>query len=473
MSRLNFSHDAEAGTMYCYFTELEAGQVQFELEYPAAVLLDRQDRLIGLRVDLDDDITLDQLDLALDLPGIFLNERGQLKISVSDDEVARAVGLEETALLDLDDDGLCLGIEFALPEAYRSEECLAPLAPLMIELDDTIVGREGPVVFAMPEAAAADADETGADETLPTPATEHLRSGFVALVGKPNVGKSTLLNRLLGQKVAIVSPRPQTTRVPLRGILNRDDAQIIFTDTPGIHDPRHKLGELMVDLARRVIPEADVICFMVDITAPPSQLDRKIAAQLRRARAPRLLLLNKVDQKSQPGRKPDPSAIVQAYRDLGEWDMELAISARSGAGLPALIDELVARLPQGQRLYPGDQVADQSEQHLVAELLREKVLRFTEHEVPHAVAVEVDEWEQQEQRLYIRMSINVERDSQKGIIIGAGGQMLKQIGSAARRDIERLLDQPVFLDIWVKVRPNWRDDPSSLNWLGYRRRNLQ
>ncbi len=475
MPSLNFSHDPEAGTIYCYFAELEAGQVQFELEYPAALLLDQHDQVLGLRVDLDDDVTLDQLELALDLPGIFLNERGQLKISVGDAEPVRAIGLEETALLDLDADGLCLGIEIVIPEVYRSAERLAPLAPLMIPLDDAIIGREGPVVFSMPETATEDhsTDTIDTGKAPPTAPPADVRSGFVALVGKPNVGKSTLLNQLLGQKVAIVSPRPQTTRVPLRGILNRDDAQIIFIDTPGIHDPRHKLGELMVDLARRVIPEADVICFMVDITAPPSQLDRQIAAQLRRARAPKLLLLNKVDQKPQPGRKLDPAAIVQAYRELGEWDMELAISARSGAGLPALLDELVARLPQGQRLYPSDQIADQSEQQLVAELLREKVLRFTEHEVPHAVAVEVDEWEQQEQRLYIRMSINVERDSQKGIIIGAGGQMLKQIGSAARRDIERLLGQPVFLDIWVKVRPNWRDDPSSLNWLGYRRRNLQ
>jgi GTPase len=471
MPSLNFSHDPEAGTLYCYFTELQAGQVQFELEYPTALLLDRHDRVLGLRVDLDDDITLDQLELALDLPGIFLNERGQLKITVGDDEPARAIGLAETALLDLDADGICLGIEIVIPDMYRNTESLVPLAALMIPLDDAVIGREGPVVFAMPTATAEDQAASDAGAISPTAPTEVVRSGFVALVGKPNVGKSTLLNQLLGQKVAIVSPRPQTTRVPLRGILNRADAQIIFIDTPGIHDPRHKLGELMVDLARRVIPEADVICFMVDITAPPSRLDRQIAAQLQRARAPRLLLLNKVDQKPQPGRKLDPAAIVQAYRELGEWDMELAISARSGAGLPALLDELIARLPQDRRLYPSDQIADQSEQQLVAELLREKVLRFTEHEVPHAVAIEVDEWEQQEQRLYIRMSINVERDSQKGIIIGAGGQMLKQIGSAARSDIERLLDQPVFLDIWVKVRPNWRDDPASLNWLGYRRKD--
>jgi GTP-binding protein Era len=288
------------------------------------------------------------------------------------------------------------------------------------------------------------------------------RVGFVALVGKPNVGKSTLLNALLGQKVAIVSWRPQTTRVPLRGILTREDAQVIFIDTPGIHEPNHALGEFMVKLANRIIPEADIICMMVDISTPPTELDRRIARQVSQANLPRLLVLNKVDVRPRHGSQ------LEAYRDLGEWDMEIAVSARKGTGLPALLDELVARLPLGEPLYPEDWMVDQSVRHLAAEMVREKALFFTQQEVPHAVAVEVEEWQEKDHATYIRMTINVERDSQKGILIGAGGAMLKRIGQAARADIERMLECPVYLDLWVKTRPNWRNDLSSLGWLGYK-----
>jgi GTP-binding protein Era len=289
-----------------------------------------------------------------------------------------------------------------------------------------------------------------------------LHVGFVALVGKPNVGKSTLLNRLLGQKVSIVSWRPQTTRVPLRGILNRPDAQVIFIDTPGIHEPNHKLGQFMVKLAQQAIPDADVVCMMVDISTPPSKLDQLIARQVSQASKPRILVLNKLDERPRHGSQLD------AYRALGTWDMEVAISARTGDGLPTLLNELVARLPEGEPLYPEDWLVDQDERHLAGELVREKVLRFTEQEVPHAVAVEVEEWEEKEHATYIRMTINVERDSQKSIIIGANGAMLKRIGQAARADIERMLDQRVYLDLWVKTRPNWRNNAASLGWLGYK-----
>ncbi len=290
----------------------------------------------------------------------------------------------------------------------------------------------------------------------------------MALVGKPNVGKSTLLNALLGQKVAIVSPRPQTTRVPMRGILSRPGAQIIFVDTPGIHQPNHALGKLMVDLAERTLPNADVIGFMVDIGQPPSQLDRRIAAQVQRARGKKLLILNKVDVKPRDGRSH-----LEEYRTLGTWELELAISARRRLGLTTLLDEIVARLPEGPLLYPEEQVTDQSEQQLAAEFVREKVLYHTQHEVPHAVAVEVEEWEEREQAIFIRMTINVERDGQKAILIGAGGAMLKKIGTAARHEIERLVGRQIFLELWVKVRPNWRDDPSALGWLGYRAKDFQ
>lgn len=302
--------------------------------------------------------------------------------------------------------------------------------------------------------------ESDSSQMMPDEPTR--RVGFVALVGKPNVGKSTLLNALLGQKVAIVSWRPQTTRVPLRGILTREDAQVIFIDTPGIHEPNHALGEFMVKLANRVIPEADIICMMVDISMPPSELDRRIARQVNQADKPRLLVLNKVDVRPRHGSQ------LEAYRDLGEWDMEIAVSARKGTGLPALLEEIVARLPLGEPLYPEDWMVDQSVRHLAAELVREKALLFTQQEVPHAVAVEVEEWQEKDHATYIRMTINVERDSQKGILIGAGGAMLKRIGQAARADIERMLECSVYLDLWVKTRPNWRNDLSSLGWLGYK-----
>ncbi|HET9221260.1 MAG TPA: GTPase Era, partial [Roseiflexaceae bacterium] len=292
--------------------------------------------------------------------------------------------------------------------------------------------------------------------------SDNFRAGFVALVGKPNVGKSTLLNALLGQKVAIVSPKPQTTRIPMRGILTRPDAQVIFVDTPGIHDPRTKLGSFMVDQARRAIPDADVVCFLVDITVPPARLDRRIAELVRRGRAPRLLVLNKVDQPNPHGQEH-----LEAYRALGPWDMELAVSALKREGLDTLLDEIVQRLPPGPPHYPEDQLTDQSIREQAAELVREQVLRHIEQEVPHGVAVEIEEWEEKEHAVYIRMTIYVEKESQKGILIGSSGAMLKRIGSGARRGIEELLGRVAYLDLWVKARPNWRDDPSSLRWLGY------
>ncbi len=289
-----------------------------------------------------------------------------------------------------------------------------------------------------------------------------LQSGFVALVGRPNVGKSTLMNAILGQKVAIVSFLPQTTRVPLRGILNRPDAQVIFVDTPGLHNPRHALGQMMVKLAQQTIPSADVVCMMVDMSVPPNRLDVQIAEQVCAAHAPRLLVLNKVDLRPRNGPHLDD------YRALGTWDMEIAVSARTKVGVDAFVEEVIARLPIGEQLYPEDWVSDQSVQNLAAELVREKVLLLTKQEVPHSVAVEAEEWEDREDITYIRMTINVEKQSQKGIIIGAKGAMLKQIGSTARIDIERMIERPVYLDVWVKVRENWRNDPASLGWLGYR-----
>ncbi len=468
---LQFSHDPEATTLYAYFTELEAGQAVYTLEYPASLLLDGDGQVVGLRLDLDDEVTLDQLELALDDEfGRLDMETGFLSILIPGGVAARAVALEQTAILDLDADERILGVELAPPADLLTPERLVRLASVMVSLDDAPQAGEGPVVF-VPEPEVEEPEELEEPETAPstldrqppTPDQPRLRSGFVALVGKPNVGKSTLLNALLGQKVTIVSPRAQTTRVPVRGILSRPDAQVVFIDTPGIHKPSHKMGQFMVDLAERSLPGADVICFMVDISQPPSQLDRQIAEQVQRARGHRLLLLNKVDVPPRRG-----GTYMEEYRDLGRWEMELAISARRGQGLAGLLDEIVARLPHGHALYPTEQVTDQTEQQLAGELVREKVLFFIQQEVPHAVAVEVDEWEQKDAAVYIRMTINVEKSSQKGILIGAGGAMLKRIGSAARQDIERMLAQKVFLELWVKVRENWRDDISAMGWLGYR-----
>ncbi|OAN46463.1 GTPase Era [Chloroflexus islandicus] len=463
------SLDNDAGTLYFYFLDLEAGQVAGMMEYPAHLLLDAQGAIFGCRIDLDDEVILSQLELALDGPYNWLDgQYGHLYIRMADEEPAEVVDLDETAVLDLDAGDLVVGVELMLPEEWRTPERLARLAPLLVPFDDEPVAGEGPVVFGPP----AIVDEAAAEEAVPPELAaippEQWRSGFVALVGKPNVGKSTLLNALLGEKVAIVSPRPQTTRVPVRGILTRPGEQIIFIDTPGIHEPDHRLGKLMVELAERTLPNADVICFMVDISQPPSKLDRMIAQQVQRARGHKLLVLNKVDQKPrQPG-----ADYLPAYRELGEWDMEIAISAYRRLGLAALLSEISARLPAGPPLYPLDQITDQNEQQLAAEFVREKALFYLQQEVPHAIAIEVEEWIEKETATYIRMTINVEKESQKGILIGAGGGMLKKIGSAARSSIERMLGRPVFLDLWVKVRPNWRDDPSALGWLGYRAKNF-
>jgi GTPase len=459
---LTFSHDPEAGTLYAYFTELEAGQVAYVLEYPAALAVDAAGQVIGLRVELDDEVTLNQLELALEHEHCRLDmETGYLWLLIAEEEPAEVVPLTEAAILDLDGEEVILGVEIVVAEEWSTSERFARLAPQMVALEDLPQAGEGPVVFTVGTPVAVD-EEVGAP-SIETQPTASLRSGFVAIVGKPNVGKSTLLNALLGQKVAIVSPRPQTTRVPVRGILNRSEGQIVFIDTPGIHEPRHRLGKFMVDLARKALPGADLICFMVDISQPPSKLDVQIAEQVRRARAKKLLLLNKVDLPPRHG-----ESYLEAYRDLGDWEMELAISAQEQIGLEALVEEIIKRLPIGPAHYDTEQVTDQSEQQLVAELVREKVLLFTQQEVPHAVAVEVEEWEEKDQATYIRLSVNVEKESQKGILIGAGGSMLKRIGSAARSDVERMLGRPAYLDLWVKVRENWRDDPSALNWLGYR-----
>jgi len=301
------------------------------------------------------------------------------------------------------------------------------------------------------------------------------RSGFVAVIGKPNVGKSTLINAWLGHKIAIVSPKPQTTRHRLRGILTRPDAQVIFVDTPGIHQPRHKLGEFMVETATKSIPDADVVLFLVDVSEMPTAEDEQIARLIEeQGQSPVVLVLNKADllppDKVQPHSNAyfelvqyDAWVECEAYRN--QWMM---ISATRGDNRDKLLDMVVARLPEGPRYYPPDQLTDQNMRFIVAELIREQVLRFVHQEVPHAVAVIVEDWKQRREDLtYIGATIFVEKDSQKGIIIGQGGRMLKRIGRAAREEIEQLVGNRVYLDLWVKVRQKWRKDEDELRRLGY------
>jgi GTP-binding protein Era len=298
------------------------------------------------------------------------------------------------------------------------------------------------------------------------------RSGFVAVVGKPNVGKSTLMNAYLGRKLAIVSEKPQTTRNRLLGILtlerdrgDRADAQVIFVDTPGIHQPLHMLGEYMVETAIRAIPDADLVLFLVDASRPPGDEDRQIVSLLDECRGvPVLLVLNKADLLPAEDITPHSAA----YQQLGNFEKALLISALHGDGLDDLLGDILDRLPFGPRYYPEEQVTDQQLRFIAAELVREQVLRHLRQEIPYSVAVVVQDFkERSEDMTYISANIFVERDTQKAIVLGRGGSMIKRIGRDARREIEKLLGTRVYLELWVKVRKKWRRDQKELQRLGY------
>ncbi|NLE46249.1 MAG: GTPase Era [Chloroflexi bacterium] len=294
------------------------------------------------------------------------------------------------------------------------------------------------------------------------------KSGFVVVIGEPNVGKSTLINRLVGQKVAVVSPKPQTTRNRILGILTREDAQVIFVDTPGLHDPKHKLGEAMVTTARGAIPDADLVLFVVDASTPPDEQERVIAGLIREhTDAPVILVLNKMDLLAPENVEPFTEAYWALLPDYRHWMMT---TATTGDNLDKLLTLVIEELPEGPRFYPGDQVTDQTEREIAAEMIREQVLRYTRQEVPHAVAVIVEQFTERETGVtYVGATVYVEKDSQKGIIVGRGGQMLRQIGSAARQEIERMVGGRVFLDLWVKVRQGWRRDEREVRRFGYSR----
>ena len=296
---------------------------------------------------------------------------------------------------------------------------------------------------------------------------ENHRSGFVAVVGRPNVGKSTLLNGWLGQKIAAVSPKPQTTRQRLMGIVTRPDVQVIFFDTPGLHKPQHRLGQFMVDQAQQTLPDADVICLVVDGSAAPGAADKFVAQDLatRAPGTPVILVINKVDLI--PASEVEQRAA--AYRDLlpgaADWVM---VSALDEAGRTDVLERIIRLLPLGPRYYPEDQVTDLQERFIAAEMIREQVMLHTHQEVPHSVAVLVDEFkERPDGVIYISATIYVERDSQKKIILGKGGQQIKQIGQGARVQIEEMMESKVYLELWVKVWEQWRKRDSRLRELGY------
>jgi GTP-binding protein Era len=294
------------------------------------------------------------------------------------------------------------------------------------------------------------------------------KSGFVAVIGHPNVGKSTLMNAILGEKIAIVSPKPQTTRLRQLGIFTREDVQIIFVDTPGIHNPRNALGEFMVQVAVDALRDADVILFMVDVSGPPTHEDRQIADLIHEAEdvTPVLLVLNKVDLVDSPDKLTANSEAHRALVPAAEW---LTTIAKTGEGVPALLQHLIDRLPPGPRYYPEDQLSDTTMRDIVAEMVREKVLLNLDQEVPYGVATEVNEFKRRSEDLtYISATIYVERDSHKGIVIGKGGKMLKTISQQAREEIEAFVGTRVYLELWVKVLKNWRRDENALRRLGYR-----
>ena len=301
-------------------------------------------------------------------------------------------------------------------------------------------------------------------DSILSPTPEGFRSGFVALVGRPNVGKSTLLNQLVGEKVAITSPVAQTTRNRLRAILTTDSSQLVLVDTPGIHKPHHLLGERLVKTARNSIGEVDVVLALMDGSEPMGRGDQFVLDLLKSIRQPVVIGLNKQDLIAEDQREE----LIASYSEALPDAPLLPFSALTGDGCSALVDALGQRLPEGPMLYPKDTVSDQPENLLLAELIREQVLHHTREEVPHSVAVQIERVVEDGPRTAILATVMVERSSQKGILIGRKGSMLKEIGSGARLQMQNLIDGPVYLELFVKVVPHWRQKPGRLAELGYR-----
>lgn len=292
------------------------------------------------------------------------------------------------------------------------------------------------------------------------------RSGFVALIGRPNVGKSTLMNNIIGQKIAIMSDKPQTTRNKIRGVYTTEKGQIIFLDTPGIHKPHSKLGEVLVKTAQNSLQEVDLILFLIDAKEGYGPGDQFIMSQLKDVKTPVFLVVNKIDLVHPDELLP----LIDRYRKQHSFDEVVPISALAGNNTQTLLDLIFQYLPEGPQYYPADQVTDHPERFIVAELIREKVLQLTREEVPHSVAVVVEEMKNREDKelVDVRATIYTERPSQKGILIGKKGSLLKEVGTRARKEIEHLLGTKIFLDLWVKVKKDWRNEEFLLKQFGYR-----
>jgi len=293
------------------------------------------------------------------------------------------------------------------------------------------------------------------------------KSGFISIIGRPNVGKSTFLNRVIGQKIAIMSDKPQTTRNKVQGVLTTNDSQMIFIDTPGIHKPKHKLGDFMLKVSKNTLREVDVIMFMVNAEQKLGKGDEFILEMLAGNPTPVFLVINKIDQIH-----PDELiGIIESYKDRYNFAEIVPISALQGNNVENLLATLTKYLPEGPQYYPADQVTDHPERFIISELIREKVLHLTREEVPHSIAVVIDKIrrdEENEDKIHVAATIIVERDSQKGIVIGKRGALLKEVGIRARKDIEMLLGSKVYLELWVKVQKDWRNKSTHLRDFGFR-----
>jgi GTPase len=293
-----------------------------------------------------------------------------------------------------------------------------------------------------------------------------MRSGFATLIGRPNVGKSTLLNAIVGQKVAITTPVPQTTRHAIRGVLHRESLQVVFVDTPGMHKPKTLLGSRLNEIARSTLSGVDCVVFLVDGSGEIGRGDEYIATLLAYVRTPKIAVLNKIDRLGRDRQLPQ----LERLAELGNWDEIVPVSAATGAGVDTLIELIAARMPEGPPYFLEGQVTDQSRDQLVSEVIREKAITVMREEVPHSIAVVVEEIvdpEEDEDVTKVYAIVYVERDSQKGIVIGKGGQMLKSIGQRAREELELVLGSRVYLDLRVKLMKEWQRDPKALQRLGY------
>jgi len=292
------------------------------------------------------------------------------------------------------------------------------------------------------------------------------KSGFVTIIGRPNVGKSTLLNYIIGEKMAIVSDKPQTTRNKIQCIYTGDNYQIIFIDTPGIHKPKNKLGEYMVNISKETLSEVDVILWLVDESLEMGPGDKFILEELKDIKTEKILVINKIDKL----KSDDVEVIKNNYKELGIFKDIIPLSAINGKGVDSLIKAILKVLPEGPQYFPADMITDQPERQIVAEIIREKALNYLDEEVPHGIAVGIDLMRQREDKdiIDINATIYCERESHKGIIIGKNGRKLKGIGKSARQDIEALLGSQIYLELWVKVEKNWREKEKTIKYFGYK-----